>query len=90
MLLDHKVLSQKNTRLSALFKNLEERRDNNWQKHYAEADGPKKLKDIKDDIAKEENEITSKVEVKTKKQIDLLNDDMQKMLEMFQSDDKSW
>jgi len=90
ILLDNQILSQKSSRLSALFKNLEERRDNNWQKHHAEADGPKKLKDIKDDIAREENEITSKVEVKTKKEIDVLNEDMQKMLEMFQNDDKNW
>jgi hypothetical protein len=46
-LIDKKVLKAKCTRLSALLLNLRERRANNWQKHHAEADGPKKLKDIK-------------------------------------------
>jgi len=53
-IIDQKVLRSKNTRLSALLLNLTERRANKWQKHHSEADGPKKLKEIKEDIAKEE------------------------------------
>lgn len=41
-------------RLSALLQNLFERRKNKWQKHLSMADGPKKLKDIQDDINREE------------------------------------
>ncbi len=51
--IDQRVLRKVNTRLSALLLNLTERRNNNWQKHHSESDGPKKLKDIKEDIAKE-------------------------------------
>ena len=47
-IIDTKILKQFNKRLSALLLNLVERRSHNWQKHLAEAEGPKKLKDIKD------------------------------------------
>lgn len=43
-LIDERVLRKNNTRLSALLLNLTQRRGNNWQKHHAEAEGPKKLK----------------------------------------------
>ena len=46
-IIDEKILRKKNTRLSALLLNLAERRSNNWQKHHAESEGPKKLKEIK-------------------------------------------
>lgn len=46
-IIDDLVLRKVNSRLSALLLNLTERRSNNWQKHHAEAEGPKKLKDIK-------------------------------------------
>jgi len=66
-------LKKVNKRLSALLLNLEERRENKWEKHLAEADGPKKLKDIKDDIAKEEQDM-AKVKVAKKANLDRLND----------------
>lgn len=47
-------------RLSALLQNLVERRKNKWQKHLSMADGPKKLKDIQDDINKEDEELAGK------------------------------
>jgi len=47
-------------RLSALLQNLEERRDNKWQKHLSVADGPKKLKEIQEDIDKEDDEPAKK------------------------------
>jgi hypothetical protein len=56
-LIDQRVLRKVNTRLSALLLNLNERRNNKWLKHHSETDGPKKLKDIKEDIAKEEQEM---------------------------------
>lgn len=37
-------------RLSALLQNLVERRRNKWERHLSSVDGPKKLKDIQDDI----------------------------------------
>ena len=40
-------------RLGALLQNLIERRNNNWQKHLSMAEGPKKLKDIQEDIEHE-------------------------------------
>jgi len=43
-IIDSRVLRKVNTRLSALLLNLTERRTNNWQKHHAESEGPKKLK----------------------------------------------
>jgi hypothetical protein len=43
-IIDERILRKKNTRLSALLLNLTERRSNNWQKHHAESEGPKKLK----------------------------------------------
>ena len=43
-IIDNRVLRKVNTRLSALLLNLTERRNNNWQKHHAESEGPKKLK----------------------------------------------
>lgn len=43
-IIDNRVLRKVNTRLSALLLNLTERRTNNWQKHHAESEGPKKLK----------------------------------------------
>lgn len=47
-------------RLSALLQNLVERRKNKWQKHLSMADGPKKLKDIQEDINKEDEEMAGK------------------------------
>lgn len=44
--------------MSALLQNLVERRNNRWQKHLSVADGPKKLKEIQEDIGKEEDEQT--------------------------------
>jgi hypothetical protein len=52
-IIDNRILRKVNTRLSALLLNLTERRTNNWHKHHAESEGPKKLKEIKEDIAKE-------------------------------------
>ena len=53
-IIDQRILRKNNTRLNALLLNLTERRANSWHKHHAESDGPKKLKDIKEDIAREE------------------------------------
>mgnify|MGYP000675202672 CR=1 FL=1 len=47
---DKKYMKVNFPRLSALLQNLVERRDNKWQKHLSAADGPKKLKEIQDDI----------------------------------------
>ena len=49
IIIDKNILSKKKGRISALLQNLEERRDNKWKKHHVEAEGPKKLKDIKND-----------------------------------------
>lgn len=40
-----------NPRLSALLQNLVERKDHKWQKHNAMAEGPKKIKEIQNEIA---------------------------------------
>lgn len=67
------MLSEKSNRLHSLLKNLEDRRDNKWKKHNVEAEGPKKLKDIKNDIDREDAEMNTKVESKTKNEIEDLN-----------------
>jgi hypothetical protein len=49
--INHVFIRKANPRLSALLQNLVERKDNKWQKHNAMIDGPKKIKDIQNDIA---------------------------------------
>lgn len=51
--IDNSYMKKKFPRLSALLQNLIERRQNNWQKHLSMADGPKKLKDIQEDIERD-------------------------------------
>lgn len=87
-LIDNKVLKKVNKRLSALLLNLEERRENKWEKHLSEADGPKKLKDIKDDIAKEEQDM-SKIKVQKKANLDRLNDLVKTLFKNWESDTKT-
>ena len=55
-------------RLSALLQNLVERRNNKWQKHLSAADGPKKLKEIQEDILKEEDDLQGKGKDKISKE----------------------
>ena len=78
-IIDERILKKKNSRLSALLLNLTERRSNNWQKHHTESEGPKKLKEIKEDIAKEEEEM-SKVKQQKKANMEHLHDLIKAML----------
>ena len=54
--IDQSYMKKAFPRLSALLQNLVERRSNRWQKHLSVAEGPKKLKDIQEDIEREEDE----------------------------------
>jgi hypothetical protein len=40
--------------------NLVERRGNKWQKHLSASEGPKKLKEIQEDIEREDEELQGK------------------------------
>ena len=83
IIIDRCILSKKKGRISALLKNLEERRDNKWKKHLVEADGPKKLKDIKHD---DENE----PEQKMRSDLNKLDETMNKILKRIVEGDDSW
>jgi len=87
-IIDQKVLRSKNTRLSALLLNLTERRANKWQKHHSEADGPKKLKEIKEDIAKEEVEM-NKVKQQKKESMEHLHDLVKAMYKDWDGGEKN-
>ena len=87
-IIDERILRKKNTRLSALLLNLTERRENNWQKHHAESEGPKKLKDIKEDIAKEEEEM-NKVKQQKKANMEHLHDLIKAMLKDWDNGEKN-
>lgn len=69
-------------RLTALLQNLEERRDNKWKKHNVEAEGPKKLKDLKF-----EEEVVLSPEEKLKAELALLDDKMMKLLKKYVDND---
>lgn len=85
IIIDKFILSKKKGRLSALLKNLEERRDNKWKKHHVEAEGPKKLKDIKADDDEPTNE------QKGSKDLAKLDDQMVKLLKNIQEEgNNSW
>lgn len=83
IIVDQNILSKKKGRISALLKNLEERRDNKWKKHHVEAEGPKKLKDIRadDDLEPEQ---------KMRNDLAKLDDTMNKILKKVQEADNSW
>lgn len=68
-------------RLRALLQNLEERRLNNWKKHNVESEGPKKLKDLKN-----EDEVQSPEE-KLKAELAILDDKMGKLLKKWVEND---
>lgn len=87
-LIDKRVLFNTNSRLSALLLNLTERRANNWQKHHSEADGPKKLKDIKEDIAKEEVEM-NKIKQQKKQSMEHLHDLVKAMYKDWDGGEKN-
>jgi hypothetical protein len=53
-IVDQIYIRKKFPRLGALLQNLIERRQNKWEKHLSMADGPKKLKEIQEDIEREE------------------------------------
>lgn len=62
------LIRQNFPRLSALLQNLVERRNNKWAKHLSSSEGPKKLKEIQEDILREEDDTQGKGKEKMTKE----------------------
>ena len=62
------LIRQSFPRLSALLQNLVERRNNKWTKHLSSSEGPKKLKEIQEDILREEDDTQGKGKEKMTKE----------------------
>lgn len=62
------LIRQNFPRLSALLQNLVERRNNKWAKHLSSSEGPKTLKEIQEDILREEDDTQGKGKEKMSKE----------------------
>jgi hypothetical protein len=62
------LIRQNFPRLSALLQNLVERRSNKWMKHLSTSEGPKKLKELHEDILREEDDTQGKGKDKMSKE----------------------
>lgn len=81
-LVDTVHLKSVNPRISALLQNLVERKNKNWKKHLSSADGPKKLKDFKDE-GEEEKEV-KKPQNKEKMEQERLDKRVKEMFERWE------
>lgn len=85
------LIRQNFPRLSALLQNLVERRANKWVKHLSTSDGPKKLKEIQEDILREEDDTQGKGKEKLSKEkmeLEKLDKKVKELFEGWEMDKK--
>jgi hypothetical protein len=82
--INDQLIRQNFPRLSALLQNLVERRSNKWVKHLSTSDGPKKLKEIQEDILREEDDTQGKGKEKLSKEKMELEKLDKKVKELFE------
>lgn len=82
-------IRQNHPRLSALLQNLVERRKNKWEKHLSAADGPKRLKEIQEDILREDEDVNSKSKgTKEKLEQEKLEKAVKELFQAWENDKK--